>query len=108
MSQSSLDENLEIIYPKDLDKINEEIIQIDEQIQKDLLNGQTIARPDQIKAVSDFIKKNNAALKKRNMYMVYGHKTRDELEKLIISRLIIDKMSRFTLITEFVEESDLL
>jgi hypothetical protein len=67
-----------------------------------------MARPDQIKAVSDFIKKNNAALKKRNMYMVYGHKTRDELEKLIISRLIIDKMSRFTLITEFIEESDLL
>jgi hypothetical protein len=32
MSQSSLDENLEIIYPKDLDKINEEIIYIDEQI----------------------------------------------------------------------------
>ena len=63
MSQSSLEDHLEMTNPQDLQQINDEINQIEEKIKIDLKNGQTIATSEQIKAVSDFIKKNNAALK---------------------------------------------
>ncbi len=108
MSQSSFDDNFEMINPQDIQQINDEINQIEETIKIGIKNGQTMATSEQTKAVFDFIKKNNALLQQRRIYMVYGHKTREELVSLINYRLITKNQHRFSLITQFEEESVML